>query len=172
MGKGRPYLDVTGSTTVMAYDGALSLLLTGAQPDRHRQAKRQKLSGIPEAQKSSGPETASHNSVPASSRDPSEVSHRTDTLLLEFSPPRLTTCVVARHLNGLHAAQAANILRKQYQIHVKGSNVAPPLQVLMPCLLCTKPSESSLFQDFCQVAGWRARHVPRAASGITCAAGL
>ena len=148
----------------MAYDGALSLLLTGAQPDRHRQAKRQKLSGAPQAQKSNDPDVASHDPVLTSSRDPSEVSRRTNTLLLELSPPRLTMCVVARHLTGLRALQAANILRKQYQIHVKGSNVAPPLQVLKPCLLCTKP----LFQD----SRLHAQHVPWVAPGITCAAGL
>lgn len=74
--------------------------------------------------------------------------------LFELGPARLTTCVdVWLHLNGLDAAQAANVLRKHYQIHVKGSNVTPPLQVLMPCLLCTKPSKSPFFQYFRQVAG-------------------
>ncbi|CAL5219648.1 g1528 [Coccomyxa viridis] len=49
--------------------------------------------------------------------------------LFELGPARLTTCVdVWLHLNGLDAAQAANVLRKHYQIHVKGSNVTPPLQ--------------------------------------------
>lgn len=59
----------------MAHENALSLLLTGAQPDSRRQAKRQKLD---EAQKSNTSDTSTHECIPGSLKDPSEVSHRTD----------------------------------------------------------------------------------------------
>lgn len=40
----------------------------------------------------------------------------------------------------LHLMQATNVFRKQYKIHVKGSNVAAPLQVLADRKDCTGSS--------------------------------
>lgn len=122
------------SSYIMVHDDALSLLLTGAQPDRHRQFKRQRLGEIPGAQNKDPLQREVQSPRAASSRDPLEVPYHSTTVFFTTTDHgRLCLC-------RLSAAQAANLIRKRYQIHVKGRNVAPPLQVLMLGLHYSKPS--------------------------------
>ena len=119
---------------------ALSVLLTAVQPDNFRPVKRQKITDPPEIF-----DSHIHEARAGLSNDPSEVCAWV---------PKNSLGMVGWHMRSPDAArgcfrvrsftlQAANLLRKQFHIHVKGRNVPCPLQVCA-CVTLWMPSNDRL----------------------------
>ncbi len=119
---------------------ALSVLLTAVQPDNYRTVKRQKINNPPEEKQSHINEAQPQAGL---SNDPSEVCAWIPCLGIiawHTRPPDAASGCFRIMLKSL-TLQAANLLRKQFHIRVKGRSVPSPLQV------CACHTLSMLFND-------------------------